>query len=91
MSDRATGYPYPWPFFFARVSVHKEVARISRAVITSCAEGAGRRNHGMLEYWFFSGIQMGFPNISVFQRSDPVSLLIREPLWVWIRFSISTV
>jgi hypothetical protein len=49
MSDRATGYPYPWPFFFARVSGHKEVARISRAVITSCAEGAGRRNHGMLE------------------------------------------
>lgn len=49
MSDRATGYLYPWPFFFARVSGHKEVARISRAVITFCAEGAGRRNHGLLE------------------------------------------
>lgn len=82
MSDRATGYPYPWPFFFARVSGHKEVARISRAVITSCAKGVGRRNHGMLALWSFSGIQAGFPNISVFQRSDPVSLLIREPLWV---------
>lgn len=84
MSDRATGYPYPWPFFFARVSGHKEVARISRAVITSCAvgAGAGRRNHGMLDSSFSSGIQMGFPNITVFQYSDPISLLIREPLWV---------
>ena len=82
MSDRATGYPYPWPFFFARVSGHKEVARISRAVITSCAEGAARRKNGMLALWSFSGIHAGSPTISVFQRSDPVSLLIREPLWV---------
>ena len=37
MSDRATGYPHPWPFFFARVSSHKEVARNGGAMIT-CAD-----------------------------------------------------